>query len=73
MSKVIKLTKGLDIKLNGKAEKVVQPQGTITRCALKPTDFRALVPTRKSNSPLPSVERWKKSNAENGVNYWRSL
>lgn len=44
MSKVIKLTKGLDIKLNGKAEKVVQPQGTITRCALKPTDFRALVP-----------------------------
>ncbi len=44
MSKVIKLTKGLDIKLNGKAEKVVQPQGPITRCALKPTDFRALVP-----------------------------
>ena len=39
-----KITKGLDIKLNGKAEKVVQPQGTITRCALKPTDFRALVP-----------------------------
>lgn len=44
MSKVIKLKKGLDIKLNGEAEKVVQPVGKITRCALKPTDFRALTP-----------------------------
>lgn len=44
MSKVIKLKKGLDIKLNGEAEKVVQPAGTITSCALKPTDFRALTP-----------------------------
>ncbi len=44
MSKVIKLKKGLDIKLNGEAEKVVQPAGKITRCALKPTDFRALTP-----------------------------
>ena len=44
MSKVIKLKKGLDIKLNGEAEKVVQPAGKITSCALKPTDFRALTP-----------------------------
>ena len=44
MSKVIKLKKGLDIKLNGEAEKVVQTTGKITRCALKPTDFRALTP-----------------------------
>jgi len=44
MSKVIKLKKGLDIQLNGEAEKVVQPGGEITRCALKPTDFRALTP-----------------------------
>lgn len=44
MSKVIKLKKGLDIKLNGEAEKVVKPAGTITRCAIKPTDFRALTP-----------------------------
>lgn len=44
MSKVIKLKKGLDIKLNGEAEKVVQPAGKITGCALKPTDFRALTP-----------------------------
>ena len=42
MSKVIKLKKGLDIKLNGEAEKVVQPAGKITSCALKPTDFRAM-------------------------------
>ena len=44
MSKVIKLKRGLDIKLNGEAEKVVQTTGKITRCALKPTDFRALTP-----------------------------
>lgn len=44
MSKVIKLKKGLDIKLNGEAEKVVKPAGKITHCALKPTDFRALTP-----------------------------
>lgn len=44
MSKVIKLKKGLDIKLNGEAEKVVQPAGKISSCALKPTDFRALTP-----------------------------
>lgn len=44
MSKVIKLKKGLDIKLNGEAEKVVQSAGKITSCALKPTDFRALTP-----------------------------
>lgn len=44
MSKVIKLKKGLDIKLKGEAEKVVTPAGKITRCALKPTDFRALTP-----------------------------
>lgn len=44
MSKVIKLKKGLDIQLNGEAEKVVQPAGKVTSCALKPTDFRALTP-----------------------------
>lgn len=44
MSKVIKLKKGLDIKLNGEAEKVVQSAGTISSCALKPTDFRLLTP-----------------------------
>ena len=44
MSKVIKLKKGLDIKLNGEAEKVVKPAGKIAFCALKPTDFRALTP-----------------------------
>lgn len=44
MSKVIKLKKGLDIQLKGEAEKVVQPAGKLTSCALKPTDFRALTP-----------------------------
>lgn len=44
MSKVIKLKKGLDIKLNGEAEKAVQSAGTPGSCALKPTDFRLLTP-----------------------------
>lgn len=44
MSKVIKLTKGLDIKLNGEAEKVIQPAVPVTHYAVKPTDFRALTP-----------------------------
>lgn len=44
MSKVIKLKRGLDIKLNGEAEKVVLPAGGCTLYAVKPTDFRALTP-----------------------------
>lgn len=44
MSKVIKLKKGLDIKLNGEAEKVVQDAGACSLYAVKPTDFRALTP-----------------------------
>ena len=44
MSKVIKLKKGLDIKLNGEADKVVQTLGAGSRYTLKPTDFRALTP-----------------------------
>ncbi len=44
MSKVIKLKKGLDIKLNGEAEKVVQSACKISSCALKPTDFRSMTP-----------------------------
>ncbi|MEG0795257.1 MAG: Na(+)-translocating NADH-quinone reductase subunit A [Odoribacter sp.] len=44
MSKVIKLKKGLDIKLNGEAERVVQPMREITYCAVKPTDFRSITP-----------------------------
>ena len=44
MSKVIKLKKGLDIKLKGEAENLVK---NIERCdfyAVKPTDFRLLTP-----------------------------
>ena len=44
MSKVIKLKKGLDIKLKGEAEKVVKAGGKCTLYAMKPTDFRALTP-----------------------------
>lgn len=44
MSKVIKLKKGLDIKLNGEAEKVVSPSEKCDLYAVKPTDFRALTP-----------------------------
>lgn len=44
MSKVIKLKKGLDIKLNGEAEKTVVQAAACATYALKPTDFRALTP-----------------------------
>lgn len=44
MSKVIKLKKGLDIQLKGKAEQMVQRAEKVTRYALKPTDFRSLTP-----------------------------
>jgi len=44
MSKVIKLKKGLDIKLNGEAEKVVKNMDRGALFAVKPTDFRALTP-----------------------------
>ncbi|MCC8173538.1 MAG: Na(+)-translocating NADH-quinone reductase subunit A [Odoribacter sp.] len=44
MSKVIKLKKGLDIKLNGKAEKIVNNVAISGLYAVKPTDFRALTP-----------------------------
>lgn len=44
MSKVIKLKKGLDIKLNGEAEKVIKSSEKCQFHAIKPTDFRALSP-----------------------------
>ncbi len=44
MSKVIKLKKGLDIKLNGEAEKTVNSGGKCSHYAIKPTDFTALTP-----------------------------
>lgn len=44
MSKVIKLKKGLDIKLNGEAEKVIKSSEKCQFYAIKPTDFRALSP-----------------------------
>jgi len=44
MSKVIKLKKGLDIKLNGKAEKVLVKSNKAKVCAIKPTDFLNITP-----------------------------
>lgn len=44
MSKVIKLKKGLDIKLKGEAEKTVASVEGCNLYAVKPTDFRALTP-----------------------------
>lgn len=44
MSKVIKLKKGLDIKLNGEAEKTVLQAESCDLYAVKPTDFRTLTP-----------------------------
>ncbi len=44
MSKVIKLKRGLNIRLKGEAELVLENAGTSDRYALKPTDFPGLVP-----------------------------
>lgn len=43
MSEVIKLRKGLDIKLKGKAEKVLKAAPVPEAYALKPTDFPGLM------------------------------
>ncbi len=60
MSNKIKIKRGLDIKLIGKAEKEVQELGLSAFYALKPTDFEGLTPkilvkegeTVKAGSPL---------------------
>jgi Na+-transporting NADH:ubiquinone oxidoreductase subunit A len=44
MSKVIKIKKGLDIHLKGKAEKVLVDLGMSANYAVKPTDFEGLTP-----------------------------
>lgn len=44
MSKVVKLKRGLDIKLNGEVGNTVNPGGNCSLYAIKPTDFRALIP-----------------------------
>ena len=44
MSKVIKLKKGLDINLAGAAEKIIKGSVKSTHYAVKPTDFKMLVP-----------------------------
>jgi len=44
MSKVIKLRKGLNIKLQGKAEEKLETLPTPSTVAIKPTDFPGLIP-----------------------------
>jgi len=44
MPEVIKLRKGLDIKLKGSAEKVLETLPVPEKVALKPTDFQGLTP-----------------------------
>ena len=44
MSKVIKIKKGLDIRLKGKAEKVLVDLGVSANYAIKPADFEGLTP-----------------------------
>lgn len=44
MSKVIKIKKGIDIRLKGKAEKVLVDLGMSANYAVKPTDFEGLTP-----------------------------
>ena len=43
MSRTIKLRKGLDIKLQGEAEKV-KTTAEVSSAAIKPTDFHGLMP-----------------------------
>ena len=47
MSEVIKIKKGLDIKLVGKAEKVLEKADRSETFAIKPTDFPGLTPKLK--------------------------
>ena len=47
MSEVIKIKKGLDIKLAGKAEKVLEKADRSETFAIKPTDFPGLTPKLK--------------------------
>jgi len=44
MSKVIKIKKGLNIKLKGSAEKIFEKSEQATKFAIKPTDFQNLTP-----------------------------
>lgn len=44
MSKVVKLKKGLDIKLKGKADTTIRSGRNSVYYAVKPTDFRLLIP-----------------------------
>jgi len=44
MSKVIKIKRGLDIKLKGSAEKVIVDAGRSDSYAVKPPDFMGLTP-----------------------------
>lgn len=44
MSEVVKIRKGLDIHLQGKAEKTLQTLKTSDLFAIKPTDFQGLIP-----------------------------
>lgn len=44
MSEIIKLKKGLNIKLKGSAEKILSPETPAGRYAVKPSDFPGLIP-----------------------------
>jgi len=44
MSSVIKIRKGLNIKLGGRAEKIIMPERQVSRYCIKPTDFQGLTP-----------------------------
>ncbi len=44
MSKTIKIKKGLDIKLKGKAELITEAAGHSATFAIKPSDFQGLIP-----------------------------
>ncbi len=47
MSKVIKIKKGLDIKLKGAAEKITAQSDKVSEVAIKPLDFAGLTPKLK--------------------------
>jgi len=44
MSKIIKIRKGLDIKLTGKADTIINDKLSISHYAIKPSDFKNITP-----------------------------
>ena len=54
MSTLIRLRKGLNIRLAGKAEKILLPEVPVTRFGVRFADFRGLLPVLKYRREIKS-------------------